>query len=143
MARKRVPLKQSNQSRIRRLVAPRQGQPAEGLTRFTFPVIPRPVFAKARIRMLQKVDPAKGITQPEAANMTTASGVVTGDRGGYKGATVVHQVPLVPPPPAKNQRVVAPPSPTNRGGVRNPYKLGSREGRTIGKSKRFSGKRMK
>lgn len=142
MARKKVPLKQSNQNRVRRIVAPRAGQPGEPLTKFTFPVIPKPVFAKAKIKMLHKVDVAKGITMPEAANMTSASGVVTGDRGGYKGARVVRQHPIVPAPPAKNQRVVKAPSPTSGAGVRSPYNAKSRVGKR-GNAQRFTGKRMK
>lgn len=144
MARTRkVPLKSSTSGRVRRLVAPRAGQPGEPLTRFTFPVIPKPVFPKAKIRTLIKRDVAKGVTMPEANNMTDTPGVVTGGTGGYKGATVMHQQPLVPPSPAKNLRVVAPPSPTNKGGVRNPYNMRNKVGRSIGKTTRYSGKRMK
>lgn len=142
MARKKVPIKRSQQGSVKRVVAPRAGQPGEPQVKWTFPVIPKPVFAKAKIRMLQKVDVAKGLTMPEANNMTTASGVVTGDSGGYKGARIVRQKPIVPAAPTRNQRVVKAPSPTSGAGVRSPFNVKSRVGK-LGKSTRYSGKRMK
>lgn len=89
------------------------GQPAPGPLKQQFalklPLLP--IYAKRNIRTLQKVDPAKGITQPEANDMTTAAGVVTGTPGGYRGVRTIHQMPLVPPTPDRNLRVTKPPRP--------------------------------
>lgn len=90
------------------------GRPAVSVERQRFPLrLPLlPVFRKANIRTLQRVDVSKGISMPEAKNMTTVPGVVTGDSGGYKGGVrLVHQHPQIPPSLKKNTRTVKPPNP--------------------------------
>ena len=53
----------------------------------------------------------------------------------------IHKQPQVPPTAGRNQRVVKPPSPTNKGGIRNPFNRASRVGRGSAVSKRFGTKR--
>lgn len=125
--------------RIKQIAARVPGSPYPGAPRPSGALYRPPVFRKSRIRTLQKVDPAKGLTQPEGANLTTRPGVVTGDSGGYKGGVAIkHQQPAVPAKSGRGRRVIAAPSPTSGGGVRSPYKTSSRVGRS-GNNKRFKG----
>lgn len=89
------------------------GRPPTSTERQTFPLrLPLlPVFRKRNIRTLQRVDVSKGISMPEAKNMTTVPGVVTGGGGGYHGVKEIHQKPLVPPTLKKNTRTIKPPNP--------------------------------
>lgn len=124
---------------------PVQGRPGIGLTRQSFSPVGftetmRPIFRKRTdIRVVHKPDISKGLTQPEAAKMTTTHGVLTG-RGFGSVAREISKFTMVAT--GKNRRVLKAPSPTGGAGVRNPYRTKTRVGRGSGKrysSKRFGG----
>jgi hypothetical protein len=98
--------KQTTRPRIK--VVSQAGRPAATVEKTTFAQkLPRlPQFSKRNIRKLQKVDVSKGITMPEANDMTTAAGVRP---LGPQTTRLVRQAPNVPVQPDKNQRVVKPP----------------------------------
>lgn len=125
--------------RIKQVAARVPGAPYPGSPGASGPLYRPPVFRKSRVRTLQKVDPAKGITQPEGANLTDQPGIITGDRGGFKGGVAIkHQLPAVPPKGGTNRRVVKAPSPTSGAGVRSPFSAKTRVGKR-GSNKRFKG----
>lgn len=121
-------------------IAPRvPGAPFPGSPGLSGPRFYPPVFRRARVRTLQKVDPSKGITQPEGANLNDRPGILTGDRGGFKGGVAIkHQFPAVPPLGGTNRRVVKAPSPTSGAGVRSPFNAKVKVGKR-GNSRRFRG----
>lgn len=100
--------KQRGRPRVK--VVSQAGRPPSTVEQTTFAQhLPRlPQFAKRSVRMLQKVDPSKGITAPEAGRMTTAAGVLP---MGPQTTRVLHQHPIVPATPDKNLRVTKPPRP--------------------------------
>lgn len=127
---------------IRRLVSPVVGQPSTPDSVQTFPIVRKPSYVKAKIRMLIKRNVADGLTGPEADNYTRTSGVVTGDRGGYKGLRILRQRPIVPVSLSGRgngtKRVIAAPDKTNHAGVRSPYNPTKRAGRSSqGSNKRY------
>jgi hypothetical protein len=122
-------------------VASIQGAPGVQVVQQTFPVVPRPSYRKAGVRVLRKVDVSKGMTMPEGQYLPFVNGVVGNPRGGFNGVRILRQKPVVPPrvhgSATTAVRVVAPPSPTNRGGVRNPFNKTQRVGRSSARSKRY------
>jgi hypothetical protein len=96
-----------------------KGQPGLPLPRLRWPRLVRPMRPLLSVRTLIKPDLAKGVTQPEFKDTIMRAGVGVRQRA----ITALHQQPITPPTPRANIRVVAPPSPTNRGGVRDPRTL--------------------
>lgn len=134
----------SGTSGVRRVVSNVPGRPGAGLTSQPFKVkgftqTLRPIFQKRSVRMLQKVDPAKGITSPEAGRITTTHGVDTG-KGFASRAKEISKFTMVSS--GRNSRVLRTPSPTGGAGVRNPFNVSKRVGRGSAKrsgSKRYGG----
>lgn len=128
---------------VRRVVAKVPGRPGVGLTQFKFPVVGytptlRPVFKRlTNVRIMHKVDPAKGITSPEAGRITQTHGVDTG-RGFLSRAVEVSKATMAPS--GRGSRVLKTPSPTGGAGVRSPFNAKSRVGR--GSGRRTGGKRF-
>lgn len=90
--------------------------------------IPHPIQNRLSIKTVIKNNPADGLTQPEASSLGGTAGVSTPGAGGYKGMTIMHQQPQVPPTTKTNTKTFAPPSATNKGGIRNPFNLARRTG---------------
>jgi hypothetical protein len=97
------------------------GRPPAPVVQQTFPVIVRPSYTKAGVTRLLKRDVSKGLSMPEADQLPFISGVMNPGSMSYGGKRIMHLQPLVPPRSGKNVKVIAPPSPTNNGGVRSPY----------------------
>lgn len=104
-----------------------KGAPGIGLPRTQWTRLVRPMRPIRSVRTLIKRDLAKGRTMPEFRNTLMRAGVGTRQRA----ISVLSQRPLTPPAPRARTRVVAPPSPTNRGGVRDPRTL-----RRVGRGRR-------
>lgn len=116
----------SKQSRPRTKAVRQPGRPAGPVERTTFAQkLPRlPQYAKRRVRMLQKVDVSKGITMPEANNLTTVAGV---NPMGNTTTRTIHQQPAAGPASNRGKRVVAPPR--TGGGVLRVFNSVRRVGR--------------
>lgn len=132
-------LKETSSEKIVKVNVP--GAPGFTQSKRTFKsLIPHPIQARRSIKTVIAFDPANAMTDGTAETLPGASGVTQPGRGGFKGGVrIQHQQPQVPPSPGARTRVVAPPSPTNKAGVRSPFNQRKRSaGSTIGKSKRFS-----
>jgi len=106
-------------------VASVQGRPGftnTGMKR-RLPTIP-PFRAKT-IRTLIKRNQADGRSLPEGSLANTQNGQIVST----PGVTVIHKQPQVPPGSGRGSRVITPPSPTNEGGVRDPFNRKRRVGR--------------
>lgn len=105
----------------RRIVAKASGVPGVGLPRTNWARVTKPMRAIRSVRTLIKVDPKDGRSMPEFKNTLMRAGV--GAR--MKGKTIDRQKPQTPPSfGTRPGKTIAPPSPTNRGGIRNPFRLG-------------------
>lgn len=97
------------------------GQPGEPTLRTgQWQRIIRPMRPIRQVTTLIKKNLADGKSMPEFKNTLQRAGVGARQRA----ITVVHQRPIVPRSVrggANVTKVVAPPSPTNRGGIRDPY----------------------
>jgi hypothetical protein len=94
------------------------GSPGVGRVSRNWPRINKPMCPIRSMRTLMKRDPSKGIQQPEFKNTLMRAGV--GVRQRIK--VVSRQRPVTPPSfSTRPGKSIAPPSPTNRGGVRSPF----------------------
>lgn len=106
-------------ARATKIVAKVSGQPGVGKRIFNWPRVNRPMRPIRTVRTLIKGNVADGVTQPEFRNTLQRAGV--GVR--MLGKTISRQRPNTPPSFGQRGggKVVSPPSPTNKGGVRSPY----------------------
>lgn len=99
------------------------GQPGEPVLRTgQWKRIVRPLRPIRSVTTLIKKNLADGKSMPEFKNTLMRAGVGVRQRA----ITVVHQRPVTPVSMrqgAATTKLIAPPSPTNRGGVRNPYSM--------------------
>lgn len=111
------------------LVKQRGGEPGVGRLRNSWGYRPgrNSLRGKLSIRTLRKANPADPLgvagveTQTVSSDGTirvTAGTVVPGTRSATR---IVRKVQNLTPRQAKGTKVVTPPSPTNRGGIRSPY----------------------
>lgn len=87
----------------RRISSRQSGEPGFGTPKSSWPRIPRPLRKPRSLPTAIVNDVADGTTQPEFKNLTSANGVSTPGRGGYKGARRVLQTPDTPPTSGANQ----------------------------------------
>lgn len=110
--------------RARTKVATIPGRPGAPNLQQTFPVVPKPAYRKARVRVLRKVDVSKGMTMPEGQVLPFVTGTPGAATGGYHGVRVLLQRPMSPPKiGGQTRKLIAAPSTTNRAGVRSPYNV--------------------
>jgi hypothetical protein len=115
------------------------GQPKVTNLQQTFPVIIKPSFTKAGVRIVRKVDVSKGMTMPEGRFLPFTNGVLGNPSGGFNGVRTVLQHPEKPAQiGGQTRRLIAAPSPTNRAGVRSPYNQSRKVGGR-GKNTRYVG----
>lgn len=103
-----------------------RGEP--GITRLKFnqwPKVPRPMRTIKSVRTLRKVDEAKGATMPESRNLLQRAGV--GVR--QVAPRIMKKGNAISTSTGSGRTVVRPPSPTNKGGVRDPRSQTRRTGR--------------
>lgn len=104
-------------ARIR--VAKSAGEPViKRLRRNQWPKVQKPMRVIKSVRTLRKVDESKGETMPESRNLLQRAGVGTRQQR----PRVVGRTRM--PAPGANLTRVSPPSPTNGGGVRSPFRRG-------------------
>jgi hypothetical protein len=105
---------------LRIKVRSKSGQPGVPQPRRHFIVQRKPMDAIRSIKTLIKRDEAEGRTMPEFKNTLQRAGV-----GARKPSSLPtnRQKPLVPPSTRQRAsgKVISPPSPTNRGGVKKKY----------------------
>ena len=106
-------------SRATKIVAKVSGQPGVGSRKYNWPRLNRPMRPIRTVRTLIKSNVADGLTQPEFRNTLQRAGV--GVR--RLGKVISRQRPNTPSTFSQRGggKIVSPPSPTNRGGVRSPY----------------------
>lgn len=115
-------------ARTRILVKRKSGEPSPTRVKNSWGVQPgrNSVRRKLSIRMLKKIQPQervmKGVetqtVSSDGLQRVTAGTVVPGTQA--RGRTV-RKVQKLNPSPAKGTKIIKPPSPTNRGGVRNAF----------------------
>ena len=93
------------------------GAPGFSILRRPFSRFVRPTLGRRSVNRLQKRDPARGVTDPAAAqNLETRAGYATANTGGNRGAAQIHQQPQMPPT-SPGVTTIKAPNPKGRGSI--------------------------